>query len=441
MSFTTYWSPNQAAVAQVETYTFSAPNSVGNTYSATINGKVVTYSSASGDTAAAVATALLALLQAASGVPELSEITFANPSGGVLTATANAAGTPFANVTVNGVAGQGLVLSTGNGLSNGIATAHTQASLSPSDAGDAKNWLRYNMTSTPPVATRSLPQNGDNVVVGATATPILWNADALAAVQFNTYTRQQDMTGQVGLPLVNASGYQEWRACYFRMSGPQGSVPAGGLQVVLGAPGAGGSGPSFESYNVGSQLATLTVLGGGVVNFLGVHALNSFESIAGTLNVAVNPGEVATLNTSAAYSGAVVNVGSGVAWTAAAALTLNGAGATLNAAPATLALSNGASASVTTDMLTWAAVTAQGTSTLTWLAGGTITSLTLSTGSVLDKSGDPRALTVTNATLDGDTCQVLDPLGAVSWTNAATVKQQVSAGPFTFTGPRTVKVV
>ena len=64
MATTALWAPNQGLVAQVETATFTVPSSIGNTYSATINGKSVTYTSISGDTAALAATGLYTLLLA-----------------------------------------------------------------------------------------------------------------------------------------------------------------------------------------------------------------------------------------------------------------------------------------------------------------------------------------------------------------------------------------
>lgn len=447
MPTTAMWAPNQAAIAQVETYTFTAPSGVGNTYNATINGKTVTYTSVSGDTAATAAAGLYALL-AASDIPELGEITFANPSTAVVTATASVAGTPFANVTINGVSGQGLVLSTGNGLANGIATVHTQANSSPSDVYDPQNWLRVNLSATPPSKVRQLPQNGDDVVVANTGVPMLWNLDRLDTVQFASYQRWQSFTGTIGLPENNPNGYTEWRATYLRFSGPQGSVPAGGLTMVLGYDSGGGSGPSRERYDAGSQQVTLNILAAGSpadeygVRFLGQHTANTFTLLGGvSLGVAMLPGEKANLTTSSLDGGATLGIGPNVTWTAGSTLTMLGGSAVLNSAPATLAASNGAQVRVTTDGLTWAAITAQGGTSLTFLAGGTITALTLTTGSVLDKSGDIRALTITNSTIDGDTCQVIDPLNTITFTNATSVKQRVTSGPFVFTGTRTVRVL
>lgn len=439
----TYWAPNQASVAQVETYTFSAPSGVGNTYVATHNGKSVTYSSVSGDTATTAATGLFALLSA-SGIPaEFGEVTFANPSAGVVTATAKVAGTPFANVTVNGVAGQGLVLSTGNGLANGIATVHTTPNASQSDVNDAQNWLRV---TAPAPGVRQVPQNGDDLVVNNTSVPMLWNLDRLSSLQANTYTRWQSFTGTVGLPEDNPGGYAEWRATYFKFNGPQGSVPSGGLQMVLGQ-GTAGSGPTRERYNLQSSQVTMTVLAAGPaadeygVRFLGAHTANAFTLLGSvSLGVAMLNGEVSSMSSSTVDGGASLGIGAGVTWTAASTLTMYSGSAILAAAPATLLLTNGSQATVVKDLLTWATVTLQGGSALTWLAGGTVTTLTMTTSSTMDKSQDARLLTITNSTIDGDSCTIDDPLNAIVFTNATSVKQQVSSGPFRFTGTRTVKV-
>ncbi len=442
MATTALWAPNQASIAQVETYTFSAPNGVGNTYTATINGKSVTYSSIAGDTAALAATGLFNLLNQSTNIAaELTEITFANPSAGVMTATAKVAGTPFANVPGTTL---GLVLSTGNGLANGIATAHTQANQSPSDVNDPQNWLRI---TAPAPGVRQLPQNADNMVVSNTAVPMLWNLDQLAAVQFNTYTRWQDFTGTIGLPDTNPNGYTEWRATYLKFVGPQGSVPAGGLQMVLGYSPGTGSGPTRERYNVGSSQVTLTGLAAGSpadeygVRLLGVHTANTFTLLGGvSLGVAMLPGETANLSSCTVDGGAVLGIGAGVTWTGGSTLTMYGGAALLNAAPATLALNNGAQVTVATDLLTWPTITAQGGSSVTWLAGGIVTNLTPTTSATVDKSQDARTLTITNSTIDGDTCSINDPLNACVFTNATSVKQQVTSGPFLFTGTRTVKV-
>lgn len=449
MAVTTHWSPNQASIAQVETYTFTTTPAAGNTYTATINGKTVTYTANTTDglTTTAAATGLFNLLNASSSIaPELTEISFTNPSDGTIVATARVPGVPFANVTVNGVSNQGLVLSTGNGLANGVTTTHTTANKSPSDVNDSQNWLRVDLATTPPNKTRSLPANGDDVVVANTTIPMLWNLDRINTTQFNTYKRWQSMEGDIGLPENNPNGYTEWRATYFKFSGPQGSVPAGGLVMELGYNSGNGNGPSRERYDLGSQQVTLNILAAGSasdeygVRFIGYHTNNTFNLNGGvSLGIGMIPGEKSTITSSVVQNG-TLGIGPNVTWTAASTLTLNGGNAILNSAPATLLLNNGSQASITTDSLTWSTITAQGGSGINVIAGGTITTLTLSTGSTLDKSQDGRSLTITNSTIDGDSCLINDPLNSITFTNATSVKQSVSSGPIRFTGTRTVKV-
>lgn len=438
MATTALWAPNQGKVAQVVTGTFTVPSSVGNTYSATINGKSVTYSSVASDTAALAATGLYTLL-IASEIVEFGEVTWTNPSSGVVVATAKIAGVPFANVPGTSA---GLVFSTGNGLANGITTVNTTANASPSNVNDPQNWLRI---TAPAPGVRQLPQNTDDVVVADTDIPMLWNLDQLAAVQFNTYTRWQSMTGAIGLPETNPLGYYEWRATYFKFSGPQGSVPSGGLVMVLGY--GSGTGPGRERYNVGSQPATLVCLAAGTpldtygIRFLGVHTANTFTALGGvSLGIGMLPGEVANLTSSTLDGGATVGIGSGVTWTAGSTLTTFGGSATLGSAPATITGANGTQFIFTVTGLTWTTITVQGNCSLDWRCGGTITTLTMSQGCFLDKASDARGLTITNHTIDGDTCLFNDPLNAITWTNAGTVKQSVQSGPYRFTGSRTVKV-
>lgn len=439
MPTTAVWAPNQAAVAQVETVTLVGTPSVGNSFSAAINGKTITYTATGTDTLATFVTGLYSLL-ITSTVSELNEITFANPSSGSITATAKVAGTPFANVPGTSA---GLVFSTGSGYGGTTTTVHTQANQSPSDVNDPQNWLRI---TAPALGVRQLPQNGDDFVINNSSVPMLWNLDQLKAVQANTFNRWQSFTGTIGLPENNPNGYAEWRATYFWFNGPQGSVPAGGLQMVLGQ-GSSGSGPTRERYNLQSSQVTFTVLAAGQaddefgVRFLGVHTANTFTLLGGvSLGIAMLSGETSNLNSSTVDGSGTVGIGPGVTWTAASTLTLYGGTAILNSAPATLTITNGGNLTVAKDLLTWTTVSLQGGSTATWLAGGTITNLTMTTNSTLDKSQDARTLTITNSTIDGDSCFVLDPLNSIVWTNATSVKQSVTSGPIQFTGTRTVKV-
>lgn len=385
-----------------------------------INGKSVTYALTGTDTTATAAAALQALLATVSGTaavpPEFTEQTW-TVSGAVITVTDNTPGTPF-TLTAS---------ATGGGAT--ITRASKVANSSPSDVNNANNWLRN--------GSPSLPQNGDDVVLANSSVPLLWNLTALAAVTFNSFTRYQSFTGAVGLPENNPNGYVEYRPTYFQFLGPVGALP-----LVLGV--GPGSGPTRERYNVLGQQTNLIVLASGspadayAVRFLGTHASNTAKVLNTSVGIGMLPGETSTLASASLDGGGTLDLGVGV--TFSGTLTMNGGSSNLACAPATLLVQNGGQATLSADALTYAALTAQGGSVLNFLAGGTITVLNLLKSSTLNKSNDLRTLTITNATVDGDTCQIFDPNGVITFTNAVTMNGQVTVGPIQTSSGRTWKI-
>ncbi len=269
------------------------------------------------------------------------------------------------------------------------------------------------------------------------STPLLWNLTALAAIQFGSYQRWQSFTGTVGLPEENPLGYYEYRPTYFKFVG------SGTLTMTLGI--GAGSGPSRERYDLGAQRVNLNALASGspqddyAIRFLGSNANNVINVQQTSVGVAMLPGEAATVASATVDGGATLALGAGV--TFSGLLAVNGGAATLNCAPGTVTAVNGSAIAVGSIGLTYAAVNAFQGSRITWNSDSTITTLVLQTSSTFDKSGDIRPIVITNSTIDGDSCQVLDPLNSVTWTNAASVHNSVTSGPFTFTGTRTVKIV
>jgi hypothetical protein len=419
---TVFWNPNAAAIAQVDTLTVAGVPAAGNTISATINTKSVTYTLIGGDTTVTAAAGLQALLNSKSTVPpEFNEITW-TVSSNVITATAVTPGTPF-TLTAS---------ATGGGAT--ITRASVTANVSPSDVNNASNWLRS--------GSASLPQNGDDVVVANSSVSLLWNLSSLAAVQFNSYTRWQSFTGTIGLPLLNANGYIEYRPTDFQFT----TSGVGSPKVILGA-GNIGSGPTRERYSLGANQYTFTVLGAGSpadtysVHLVATNASNVLTVLNCSVGVAMQTGQTSSLASATVDGGGSLNLGSGV--TFSGTLTLQGSSAcNTYCSPATsIILQNGSSLTVLQDGLTFPSITAQNGSSISWQAGGTITSLNLKSSSTFDKSDDLRTLTITNATVEGDTCQILDPNSVITMTNAMTVNGQVSSGWFN-TGPgRTWKVV
>ena len=417
---TTFWTGNGQNVAQVSTIVITAV-AVNGTLSATINGKSITYTCVTGDTIATAGTGWLALLQASTVPAEFAEITWAFDGTATITATAGTPGTPF-TLTKSQAGGATCTLTA------------TTANSSQSDVNNSANWLRS--------GSASLPQNGDDVVVANTSIPLLWNLDQLASVQFLSFTRYQSFTGTIGLPDYNANGYYEYRPTYFQFSGSAGTLP---LSLGLGV----GSGPTRERYNLGTKRYALTVVGAGspadefAVRVLGTHANNTLTIVGTSVGVATFPGESSTLDVVTVDGGGSLTCGPTVTFTGTGGggtLTLTGGSATLYCAPAAIVARNSAVLSLAGSSLTFASITANNGVQISLLTAMTISVLTLQKGSTLNNSANLGAVTLTTSTLDGDTCQILDPNNSITYTNATTVNGQVTSGPFVFTGQKTVKV-
>ncbi len=408
-----FWSGNGQNRSQVDTYTVTAAG-VGGTLTLTINAKSIIYTCVTGDTTTTAAAGLVALLTASDAPPEFGEIDWSN-SANVITATAATPGMPF-TVTKSDAGGATSTLTT------------TTANLSASDVNDPDNWLRAGVAA--------IPQNGDDVILQDSDIPLLYNLTALAAVQFASFQRWQSFTGQVGLPTWNPSGYREYRPTYFQFIG--GSLFTT-LALTLGI--GTGDGPSLERYDTQNQRVDILCQNGAVVDWKGIYYTSTdgtnIRLQGATLNVAMEPGQVAAFDDALVDGGGTLNLGQGV--TADGTITANAGALNLYCAGSVVA-SNGSTVSVSSRGATHVVMTARGGTTVAWLSNSTITTLTLESGSVLNKSQDPRTMTITNSNVQGD-CQVLDPMSLITWTTATVVTGQVTSGPFQFAGTRTVRII
>ena len=175
---TKVWAPQAPSIKQVASGSIDSVDATpsNNTFTVTIGNVSV---SVAGDTdVATTATNLVAALNASTGVNEaFSSITWANPSSGTITATADVPGMPFTAALTETGAGTGTVTD----------FSDTTANSSPYDAGDAVNW------------GGTLPVAADDIVIGDTAIGLLYGLEALSGVALGTVNILHSFTGAIGL--------------------------------------------------------------------------------------------------------------------------------------------------------------------------------------------------------------------------------------------------
>lgn len=428
----TVWTGNGQTQAQVETIALTAV-ATGAVYTAQVSDKTVSYTATGTDTTATAAAAWQALLNSGTAPLEFQDIAFSVATN-VIAATATTAGTPY---TIGFSA-------SGGGT---VAVATTQANVSPSDVINPNNWLRG--------GNIGIPQSGDDVLLAQTAVPLLWNLDQLAAVRFNSFKRSQSFQGTVGLPVVNALGYLEYRPTYFQFSGPL----LGILPLLLGE-GQVGTGPSRERYNVGGQQVNLTILNSGspadtyAVVFLGTNPQNTIRVLNTSLGIAVAPGDTAALASILVDGGGTLALGSGVQFastsstsgssSAAAAspgvVTAYNATLILSAFPGQVVLDQGAQCFLQGYNGTYPSLYAQGASTFTVFSNAAVSTLVLAQSSAYDKSNDVQPQTIGGGQIDND-CQIVDPNNCLTYATPLTLNGAVSSGPFQFGRGRKVQVL
>ncbi len=455
---TTFWNGNGQSTAQSVSGTVNAVPVGGNgTLTATVGTKSLTYVTLSTDTITTAASNLEALLSdTTTAPPEFNQITF-SVSGNVVYAEAATPGVPFS-----------LQFTSGQGAS---ITQNTVANnSSPSDVWNPNNWIRGGFLGGSP----GLPQNGDDVVLSNSSVPLLYNLNMLAAVQFNSFTRWQSFQGTVGLPEWNPNGYWEYLPTYFQFSGP----PSGTLTLLLGQ-GTSGTGPQRERYNVGNQLTQLDLLQSGspldafAVRFLGTNGGNIIQQVGSSLGVAMLVGEQAALSSAIVDGAGLLGLGAGVIYgssisgssifgsssgsarksssssgssgsatpTSTGLVQIINGQAQIYSAPGSLLVDSGSQVLVQGVGLTYPSVTVSSNSTLTWISNSGIGNLLLVNGSVFNKSQDVQKMTIAAATIDANSCQVLDPNNAIVWGSPIVLNNSLQSGPFILGRGRQLQII
>lgn len=171
-----YFLGTATVVAQLETGSIDTVDGTpaDNTFTVTIGGVAI---SQVGDTDVATTAAALVALLNASTHPYFAAVTWANPSAGTITGTADTAGCPFVAALTETGAGTGSVTD----------FATTTASAGPNHWDTATNW-----------SGGAVPVDTDDVILAHSSVNICWGLDQ-SAVNVDSMTVEKTFTGRQGL--------------------------------------------------------------------------------------------------------------------------------------------------------------------------------------------------------------------------------------------------
>jgi hypothetical protein len=379
------WFGAAQSVRQVNTITPVAANAA--TYTITINGKSVTYTSDASATVPEITAGLQAAF-AASTEGEFQELTAVDKTT-YLELTGPEDGTPFTQ--------------TSSASAGSLTTATATAATGPHDWNNAKNW-----------SGAAVPVDADDPVVDeSSGAPEILDGIDQSTVTFASFNHT---AGKIGRPAKNPAGYAEYRQQFLKVEGITTAATVGGASA--------GPGVSRLRLDANGTAVTLNVLSTATpdpadnaaqaVQVKNLASTSAVNIISGSVGLNVGAGEVNTV--------ATLRVGGGTA--GAAATVVGGAGLTLTTLQqfsgdvtlanggTTLGL-NGGTLTVTGGTVTTANVDA---GTLYYQSTGTLTTLNVGNGGTADFSRDIRARTVTNCTLQADAA-LIDTARSATFTN------------------------
>jgi hypothetical protein len=373
------WLGNASAVAQVNTVTPTAANTV--TYTITINGKNVLYVSDASATVAEITAGQTAAFNASTAA-EFSAITAVDSTTHV-TLTADVAGVPFVNT------------SSSTGGTN--VTATTVASAGPNDWTTAGNWTGA-----------AVPVSTDDVWFENSTVDCTYGLGQ-SAVLLTSLNVAQSYTGNIGLPERNVGGFAEYLYTdgYLAISATTTNIGRGD-----------GAGSGRIKINFGSTATALNVFNTGSTAETGLESLlckGSGANVITVYNGSVGFGVLAQLATET-VSITTLRVFGGAVRTghACTVTTLDQTGGVVNSwfTVTTCAQNGGIHYHHFSTMTT---VTIDG-GVLYWNSISNPTTVNAGSGGAVDFSGNTTAITVTTCNLyAGGT--IRDTHGRVTWTN------------------------
>lgn len=380
-----YWRGDALDVTDVWTVVVGGTYADGQTYTVTMNGKNVAYTSVPTDTNTTVAAALqLLLADNAATPPEFAELTW-SVSTLTITARANTAGIPY--VISSAATGTGTLVST-----------NTTAATGKNFWNQGANW-----------STGSAPANSDNVYVRRSNVDISYGLSN-SGVTLTLLDIDGSYTGKIGIPDYNPLGYAEYREPFLKISATTAFVGRGAF-----------TGPGRVRWNAGSVQTALTVYATGspdegsqcAIDFVGTHASNAFTVQRGTLAVGLKPGTASTMLTlsvgskdnpnsdAVVYAGYNVTLGT-VSMNGGTVDVWNGA-TTCTVTNGTLNANKGAFTTIS-----------NASGTVNYDTAGTLGTYTGGTNSLLDCSRIVAARTITAATFEASSA-FRDPAKTVTF--------------------------
>lgn len=386
---TVIWQSGALAVAQVDTLTVAGDWATNDTATITCGGKSVTFTVAAVQTGAAVVTGLVAAWNA-STVTEHTEITAADGAGDTITMTADTAGTAFTVTCSEVTAGSGT-----------ITRAATTANAGPNDWSTASNW-----------DTGAVPVNTNDVFVDTSFGSIYHGLDQ-SAVTLNSLTVRDCITGEIGLPEINASGYPEYRNTYLKIGATTETIDCSSGRIKIDN---SNIQTALSVANSGSTLETDVPS----ILWKGTHASNTVNVVKGNVGCAFFSGEVATILTlkigyeSSQDTDADVYCGRGVTL---GTVTKNGGQLHCDNTTAAITAYTQTAGDGWIDGKT-NAVTALNVDggTVHYNTAGALTAGRVASGATLDFRGDSRDKTVTAIDIYSGAA-IYDPQAVVTWTN------------------------
>lgn len=379
------WKGGAQAVAQVTTITFSAYTS-GQTYTVVINGKSVSYT-AGASTAADVVSGLQAAIAA---------------SGGAEFSTMTASGTTTLILTGNNPGEPTTITASATGGITATVTA-TTAATGPNHFNNANNWVGG-----------ALPNAGDDLVFEDSTYGVLYALED--TTNYGDITIDSTFTGEIGLPVQNATGYREYRPRFLKLGDGTSSYA---LTVGLGT---GRQPPRvFVDANAADVAAKIYNSGQGISDEMPIIIKNTggastLDVYSGKVHIdADSSGSLATLRITPADGGTnnvYVLIDEAVA---AGAITQTGGTLEVRGSASSIDASNNAQARFVLAAACPVIVVATGGTVYWESTAGVTTSISVHAGGSIDFSRNVSAKTVAAAVMyAGGTLK--DPSGIVTWT-------------------------